>query len=328
LASCDLGIEMDEQKTQFRVGEVVSGSVTVLTDTEVVCDGLRVALQWFTHGKGNREHGDVHHEQVFTGTWQGGKSMSYPFRFEAPTTPHAYAGELTNIGFRIHATADIPWAIDPNTDTILDVVHDEPPSGLQVSWKLPKVAESGGGCFWISIVLLLIGVGVAVAAALVDPEMGGLSAIFFILGLIGFFSSFRRFLADRHLGPVTIELEQGQSGGYRDGSKPDLLRVALSSRTGAETTGATAKFEMREEVIRGSGTNKKTYTHSIYTSAADLLPSKTGRFEGQIQLPMDAAPYSFYATSNKLVWELKLDIDIPGAAHWTETLRLEAKPTV
>lgn len=327
MAKLELNVALDHYRVRYAPGDVISGQVHVRPNAAVQCNGLKVALQWFTHGKGNRQNGDMDAENLFIGQWQMGQALSYPFRLDVPAWPRGYAGELLNIGFRVHATADIPWAIDPQAEQIVDIVH-EAPRGMHISWNEAKhdASRSKGGCLAASATLLVVAL-VFGLLGLSESDLFGLAFTCLLVGLIGVGTSLSKYLADRRLGRVAIAIQQRSQGGYRDPQRPDTLHVSLQqARADAETTGATAALDIREQVVRGSGTNKTTHTHPLYHRAVDLTRTAPGRYEGDVELPLANLPPSFYATDNKIIWELKLEIDVPGAAHWEEIVKLTARP--
>jgi hypothetical protein len=326
MASCDLSIELDEGKTRYQPGESVSGRVVVRTDSPVKCDGLDAKLEWFTHGKGNEDQEAVETERLFTGQWSGGETVAYPFRFTAPATPLSYAGEILNVDFRVRVTADIPWALDPKAEQTIEIAHDPPPDGLKVTWDPEKHKSDLKSCFGCSVALLPIGLAVVALAIVGEDVPIQIGVALVVFALIGFSMSTRRYLAERKLGTVKMEFEQITAAGYRGASKADQLKVVLMSRAGARINHATAMLAVREEVVRGSGTNKRTFRHDISATDTMLTQTAPGRCEGVIQLPLGAAPYSFYADSNELLWELSLHIDIPDSPDWKETVKLQAQP--
>jgi hypothetical protein len=333
LAACELSIELDRGSEQgparFHAGEVISGRVIARTNAPVKCDGLDAKLRWFTRGEGIEEEKDLEVARLFVGEWQGA-AVAYPFRFTAPSTPIAYAGKLLNVGFCVHVAADIPWDIEPTATEVVDIVHEPPPSGLEISWDESKHKQWAGGRLGCSLAMLVVGPAVAAVSITrnVLPVLGAIGLFGLVLGLSGFFMFIGRYLAERKLGQVRMELEQVTSdSAYRQAGRGDLLRVALRSRPGAEVTRVSATFEMCEQVFYGGGSGRKVDREVLFTSEAEMKLTEPGRHQGQLQLPLGIAPYSFDGESNKLIWEVRFHMETPGQPDWSETVQLQALPT-
>ena len=116
MSKCDLSIELEGGRESYQVGEEVAGQVHVEVNKNCSCDGLKISLAWYTHGKGNEDEGEAESTVAFTGEWQAGERVSYPFRFTMPAGPLTQHGHYINIDWRIKAEADIPWALDPEAE--------------------------------------------------------------------------------------------------------------------------------------------------------------------------------------------------------------------
>lgn len=326
MARCELRIELDEPSARFRAGSEIRGRVVVDVDAEVQCDGLTVAVGWFTHGQGNRATGDTTSIVLFRGAWSIGDGHAYPFSLPAPSTPLPYAGEVLNVDFRVHAAADIPWAIDPAVEVPIEVVHEPPPSGLVIE-PIEKEPAWGVGCMGCSVVLLIGGGLGGLAASRVSEDAMVVPAIALFFGLAGFAISIARYLAERKLGEVRVRLTQATAGSYRDAQRADQLVCDVELGRAVPSCRATAALEVREEVVRGSGSNKKTHTHRHYASEVVLEAIDAKHFRSSLALPAPGSvPYSFSAASNDLKWEVTVVVDAPGSPNWTEKFVLQARP--
>jgi len=331
MADIDLRIELDAPEASYRPGEVVNGRVVVRATQDTTCDGLSAKLEWFTHGKGNRDAGtgykiDPPASELFKGQWRAGQEASYAFSFEVPALPLTYAGELLNVDYRVRAEADIPWTTDPSCERAIEIVYQPPPTGLQLSWDI-QPNTSSASCLSCSCLFAAIG-AFMVGSAVVSEEGSELlsiwGAVALLVGIMACFVFVGRVLAERKVGIVNIELERLGGGGYRTTSD-DKLRGTLTAERKAKATKANAVLEVREEVRSGSGTTRRTFTHVLATSETTLDEIQNGRYEGTISLPTKA-PYSFKAPNNQLLWELRCHIDIPNCPDWHESVTLEATP--
>ena len=191
------------------------------------------------------------------------------------------------------------------------------------------------GCFLLPF--LLVGLGLLVAggfAMAAHFEAGGtlgtlgkddwvpLAVGIFFTGLSSLFlaGSVSGWIASRRLGDVTLEV-----------TEPVLLRgqtvewrVALQPPEELELSAVRSRVVCRERVTRGSGTNRRTYTHDLVTRELDLSPARR-LFRGQpfevrgsFPLPADA-PLSFRARDNSLEWEIECQVDVPKWPDWSES---------
>ena len=69
MAKCDLSIELDNPERAYHPGAPITGRVRVKTSAACRCNGLKVAVGWHTHGRGNTTRGDVFFLDLFTGEW-------------------------------------------------------------------------------------------------------------------------------------------------------------------------------------------------------------------------------------------------------------------
>ena len=109
------------------------------------------------------------------------------------------------------------------------------------------------------------------------------------------------------------------------------LRVDLPSALLGRIRKVTCTFVGEEEVVSGSGTDRKTYRHPLHESEVPMVASNAGahvRYSGRIRVPRDAAP-TFAVTSNRVHWHARLVADITGVPDpaWDEELEIDvARP--
>lgn len=332
MAKCDLTLELDDPDRAFSPGDTIAGRVRVRADADCRCDALKIELQYHTHGKGNVVSDTIAEQTLFTGEWRSGASTAYPFSIPVPPGWQGSAGELLNVGFRLRATADIPWAFDPEVteEVVLAAPRD---AGLRVTWEPEKLEETQLatapllGC---SVATLLLGAGLVAGtlASQVPHAIGGCSCLLFGGGLIATLGFGRSWLAQRRVGIVRAWLEQRQRGGYREASATDALDVRIGVKPGAPVGSVSARLLVQERVRRGSGTSKKTFTHELHADTAWLEPTgEPGLYAGRIPLPVAGrVPYSFSAPDNHVEWFVEAHVSIEGWPDWKETIPLQAAP--
>ncbi|MEM1417508.1 MAG: hypothetical protein AAGH15_21605, partial [Myxococcota bacterium] len=299
----------------------VRGRVEVRTGKATRCDGLKAALAWHAQGKGNAESHRLEEVTLFEGAWAADEALSYPFAFEVPDTPVPYAGTLFEVGFRIEADADVPWAFDPRAQR-----------GVRVAQRTVRVAvgpiERGStgferGCLGCSVLLLLAGIGLAV-----QGQIGGGFLPLLCFGALGIFASLGTVLAERKLGNVKIALVPGTAGGYRTAaSTPNGMDCRVSFRAGLRNAPTvTCALTVRERARKGSGSNTRTMYEELFARSITLEREAPGRYRGFLELPHPTAvPPALKGTSNGIDWEVKVDIDVPDWPDWSQTFPLPAE---
>lgn len=115
----NLEIQIEENKTNFRPGEEIRGSVLWSFDNAPV--PLELSLFWRTEGKGTQDIGIVETISIET----PGASGQKDFKFTVPTSPSSFAGKLISI----------IWALELATTKGSDSLRKEitiSPSGRKI----------------------------------------------------------------------------------------------------------------------------------------------------------------------------------------------------
>ncbi len=364
MGSCDLTLHLDKGRIDFLGGETVRGEVEVRTDRDITCNGLVVDCLWQTHGKGNTDRGTPISAEVFRGEWPAGTVARYPFDLQLPHGPFTYHGQLLNVGWLVRARADVPWKLDPKAelDVSLRPSPDAEPQPLAAVARpelLPEAlrqrlggAEAGAGsspelttrawAFGIGCLILFftpflavpaIGIWKAISVARGTEDLGdAVPWLLFgaaILALAGFAVAklVRNRLAAKKLGDVVLEVEPTAA---RCGDRV-RVRASCQPRQQAGLNRAVLKLEAEEKVVRGSGTSKKTYRHTVHVEEVELA---TGRqlsaglpfhLEHAFTLPADAPP-SFHASDNELRWTVSLHLDVARWPDWQQDRTLVVHP--
>lgn len=364
MGSCDLTLHLENGKVDYLGGETVRGEVEVRTDRDIECKGLVVECLWQTHGKGNTDRGTPISAEVFQGVWPAGTVARYPFALELPHGPFTYHGQLLNVGWLVRTRADVPWKLDPKAEldvTLRPSPDAEPqphaavarpellPEGLRqrlggaaVGESAPPQLTSRTMAFGIGCVVLFFTPFLAVPAVGVWKLIGAIRGagsfadavpwLLFGVGVLVFIGVaasklIRNKLAAKKLGDVVFEVEPTVA------KRGDTVRVRAfcQPRQQAELSRAVLKLEAGEKVVRGSGTNKKTYRHAIHTEEVELA---TGRqlnaglpfhLDHAFTLPADAAP-SFMASDNELRWTVSLHLEVARWPDWQQDQVLVVHP--
>jgi len=360
MSRCDLEIVIDQKDRRYQVGDRVSGLVGVTVNADCTCNGLTLTREWGTHGSGNRVSGGSDMQVLFTGEWKAGEQHFHPFEVTLPRGPLTYRGHLLNVDWYLRVRADIPWAFDPKAEEEVLLLPDDSPepydlgprfaSGLDLSVSSAAgriIVTAIAGVFVVfALVFLLLGGGVFLSmlgAALFSKGSTGafeglfgcLFAIPFVLLPLAFialpgwlvYRAWRNALAERRLGEVDLRAPEGAVRGGEALS----VGVAFTPQARIALNEVSAKLVGREVVVRGSGTNKHTYRHTVYESRITLCEERVVErgtpvsLEGELALPDDAAP-SFRAPDNELRWSVTFEIDVVGWPDWSREWLLEVQP--
>jgi len=323
VASCDLTIELEGDGV-YRPGQTIKGTLHVSTSGAVRCDSLFVSLDWYTHGRGNRVRGAIERSELFVGELTAGEHR-FPFEFQVPATPRVYHGELLNVDLELTAKADIPWAIDPKTNAEIVVVYEDT-TGYVVAPL--SASDARDGCFPIAVATtvlaaafaLLLGIEhhVAVSFTLVLAVFSGLVAA----------NRARRWFAAGKTGQVSVDVSQGGGGGYREVSDRSRVRCGVQiARRGVRINSIVAKLLVQEIVVKGSGTNRTTSVHELYSAEEPLSVEDNRTGADRLPLPEPSRiPFSFNKTDNHVEWRVNIHVDIEGWPDWIGAYTLDVTP--
>lgn len=344
MSRCDLEIVLERPDGRYTAGERVSGFVNVRVNADCRCNGLDVWVGWRTHGKGNRRDGIYRRVQLFSGEWKAGEEHLHPFDLEIPADASpTYTGTYLNVDWGVHATADIPWAFDPTAMAPMDVTpapdgaHDPGPL-FDVVRQAPTGSTNGMLFFailWLAFCVPILGTMTFIT--LTDGPSGGelwfmmafiglFDVVFIGLGLFLLFKAIGTRVAERRLGPVVVEVPTGPLRGG------DTVPVRVAFTPSAAITAAVeVTLRGKEQVVSGSGTNKTTHTHVLYTRDETLRahgPMPQGAavaLDASLALPA-GAPASFEADDNALRWEVEVRVAIDGWPDWSRVNVLHVAP--
>ena len=258
---CYTGPVADVPQHDVTPGETVAGMVVVNVNTGCTCNGLDVQVRWQTHGRGNRKYGDAARIRLFTGEWKAGEEHIHPFELTLPDPAVAsYEGTVLNVEWAVEATADIPWAFDPEASAPIRVRPGTDPGPLFEAKRGELKTQSNRSMMvfalvWLAICIpsLLIPTAVAFSeggddAFVMIPFLLLFDAIFFAVGAFLLFRAVSQRIAERRLGDVIFE---APADPVRAG---DLVPVRVIFTPVSDIEGkVTARFKGQEVVVSGSG---------------------------------------------------------------------------
>jgi hypothetical protein len=319
MARCKLSIRLDHPERRYVAGDRITGYVDVVVDVATKCNGLSVTRLWQTHGRGNHASGGSQSAVIHRGEWQPG-SYSYPFSLLCPHESPSYRGELLDVDWSIEARADLPWAIDPKAATDVHV-ELRPDASVELEPKvrererLPVLASSFAIAFVVIGLLTLVG-------ALVELEPLVLKFALLWNGLVAVvvWQLVERRVARRAFRHLDIALERPSEG---------RLAAAISFRTRRTINAITASFVVEEQVVSGTGTERKIHTHELHAVARRLDGAEAGshvrRVEFELPDPRELG-WSFATSDNALRWYVAVDFDVAGWPDLREELELAVRP--
>jgi hypothetical protein len=339
MSKCELEIRFDRDDRTYQPGDPVRGEVVAITDEDVSCNGLSIELLWQTHGAGNTDRTVLDTIAVEAQQWSPGLRYRFPFAFSAPDRPLTYHGHFLNVDHCVAARADLPWARDAKVSEEY-LLAPGPAShrdhlASPVDFTVTPAGTSGPVAKVIGWLLLPILLVLVVALLLM---------ILPLVLVIGGVVLLRRFIAERRLGRVTVEVSAPEVAPPRPGGAAGLSAKATSRwqppAPRAVTPGSAVRFRVRfqprtqtvvdrvsvrlvgaEECRSGSGTNAKTHTHTVCEETTVLaegmsfLGGAPVELAGELPLP-DLPAYSFRAHSNALKWKLEVSIEVPNWPDW------------
>ncbi|MCO8121866.1 hypothetical protein NHH03_08975 [Stieleria sp. TO1_6] len=325
MAKCDLSIELDEPDRVYVGGDVITGTLHVMADSDVNCTGLEIQANWRTHGRGNVARGKSPWTTLFVGQWLSGQRESYRFELEVSDWPPSYHGNFINVDHYVDARAKIPWAFDPKAsqEFLMRPISGPDPAKTKAPSALGGCI--GYGVFLVVISFFVVGMGGMVVGLLTNPIVAlivGL-VVFPIIALIAARSLLPKWL----LGDVQVELITPHvAPGQR-------VRATFSfqPRRSFKLNAITADLKGTEVCVSGSGSNRTTHRNVFFEQqhvlqeGARLEAGQRQEFELDFKLPGDV-PYSFDLSDNNLNWTIGLRVDIPRWPDWTKTLKLHVYP--
>lgn len=332
MAKCDLTIVRDQGDPTYEAGEPIKGQVLVRVDATCRCDGLTIRPAWRTHGRGNTATGEDAAVELFRGEWTAGDEHAYRFELPAPGWPWTYRGHEVNLDWSLVARADIPWALDPKAEEEIVIAPGGDTLDAEVDLQREQAVQTArtlqGGCMAVfGLLFALPGLFSIVfgVIGLLSGELGAVVAIPFgaVFAAVGgglAYMGVRNHLAQLRLGAIEMSVTPTRA-------RPGELvtcRVRLSPKADVQLNGITVTFAGREVVVRGSGTNRSTYTHALHSEETVIEGSRRGlrrledvTFEHTFRVPEDAA-YSFSVRDNRVTWSVSVHVDVDGWPDWSQ----------
>lgn len=329
MSKCEIRITLDRDNPVYSIGDTLNCTVHVVVNKAVKCDGLVLRRSWYTHGRGNRDSDDLQKITLFKGEWQPGE-YSYPCSFEIDSGPLTYHGHYINVDWMLEASADIPWATDPDTsvDFVVERGEGKLPQMLEEpDYGTDKVDMSKYRPYMLiaPLIFTAIGSGFAIQGWISNDGFSLLfGSLFIVASAIIAFLIVKNSIAQRKLGKVSVTIDRDN---LHPGDETNIS-VSFTPKTLIEVNHITAKLSGKEKAVSGSGTNRTTHTHTFHeqifsiSNACQLTRDLPVHRRFKISIPPDAH-HTFIAADNSIEWTLELTIDINNWPDWSENKELQ-----
>ena len=322
MPKCDLNIVLDEPDLLHPGGGVITGTVEVTVNSDVQCKGLELSTSWKTHGRGNVSSGDGDAITIFDGEWHQGNQNEYRFELPIPNWPPTYHGRYLNVDHFINARAKLPWARDPKASVPFQMVATK----FEQEWSREAEKKSNSSCL-----------GLIVAAAVIyffiDSGFDFFGTYAWFVGALGILAAGYFFivylLPKWALGAVdaTLDSEIVPAGQAIEGS------LTITPKKSVEIGGIEMVITAEERCVSGSGSNRRTHSHTLLEETEKLSDSRTlvsrhpNEFPLKFELPANAAP-TLDLNDNEIAWTVDLRVDIPRWPDWRISIPIQVTPSL
>jgi hypothetical protein len=318
-----LRIKFGRSDRTYRVGERVTGRVMVHTSRGDQCKAIRIRRYWRTHGKGNKDEGDVAGTTLHRGPLPDGGPHLFEFDFPAPPGPFTYRGRYLNVDQYVEARIDLPFARDPTIREEYVLLPGKPVVPSPILLEEPENPLKGVGAplgGFIGIAVSIIGLSLILTA---NP----VGLLFFLVGGVLFLPLLKK-KADERLGKAasarltSVIVGPGEEVG---------VEVKVTPPKPVQLNRAFVELRAREICVSGSGSNRRTHRHTVYSGGTSLSGAITLEggarklLNGTLRIP-EEAPTSFKGSANKLLWDAKVRLDIPSWPDWVKKIPLVVWP--
>lgn len=320
MTKCKLTIHSETPDAPLRGGGRVRGVVRIVSEVDIRCRGLNIAVVASCEGPGGQSETSGLTVDVFSGNLEAGKPRECPFDVEVPPWPLPYQGVHFQIRHQLRATADLPWATDPQATVPLRVLPSDqeyPPPDQSKVFAAPN---------WVVKAISFLFPLVFVFNALGPRLLAVIAVAVAVLGLP--FWLLLRWYPRWRIGPVDFQLQPLTL------SPGDRLTGHLSIRPRGtlQAKRISVRLVATEVCESGSGDDRKVERFEIYgrdlvsADGLELSGERATRFEIDQRLPPIAA-YSLKQGANQLVWAVEAMIGIFGLIRWNETRVLSVVPS-
>lgn len=308
MSKCELTIQLDDPDQVRWGGDSIQGVVHVEALADVKCNGLTIETNWKTHGRGNVASGDAVKQVLFVGQWTQGQREQYPFEIQLLDGPPTYHGHYINVDHYLTANVDVPWAFDPKVSLPIPLRIGKD-SSFSSTPSRPEASRTIG-CLILSIVSIAFLAASAAIGVIAIAVVVGVILIAVILWIVG------SVMPKWKLGNVDVQWD-----GEAVVGQPFRGRLVLDPKRPVSVGPATLKWVGAERAVSGSGSNRTTHRHELFSHSvtlAERIDLKSGvrtEIPIEIMIPDDTAA-SFHLGDNELQYRCDFRIQIDRWPDW------------
>lgn len=324
MSKCQIVITFDRPDRVYFGGEKVRGVAKVIVNEDTKGNGIRLTHRWRTHGRGNADSGPE--EAILLAPAQqlmAGEQMEFPFEVTAPTHPVTYRGHLIFLDHYIRVDVEVPWARNPWAEEEYIVRPGQQPPQMtgsrdQVISLKPPVPEAGMAgkiVLWL-VAIVLLGF-VAAFAFFLLPVIAAVALYFWL----------RKLAVAARTGNVQVSMPHRIVAP----AEPWPVSIHFTPRKSFQVNGIFVQIVGKESATSGSGSNKTTTTHELFSEryvlreAGFLMADATVDEKLVIPFP-DTRAFSLEQSDNTIKWTAEVRIDIPRYPDWVTTESLQVVP--
>lgn len=361
MKACELHIVFEQADKTFALGDTLRGRVVVDITKTTQCNGLDINLFWRTHGRGDTNTANEKSQNLFTGEWQPGH-YEYPFKYELKENKTSYHGEIINLDWYLEATADVPWAFDPNVEEdfllLSRPLAEDYHYRQRAQIEQRKRQKKSSSILQVIIPLLFFSTFAifffkddesmlklfSPISEYFDQEHGLfistigkiLDNIIWLVPLIigavmlGFLF---RYLSGKQVEKLLADLQVTLSKSeYHPGERIDAT-LSCTPQRDLTVENCYAQLIGQEVAVDNSGTTSTTHKHEIYFDEVPVsLPQN---FNNQVPVSSeisfevpDNIPASFSTGQNSIKWSLKLDLKLTRWLRWLNTTNIRIRQKI
>jgi len=324
MSKCRIVITFDRPDRIYYGGETVRGIAKVNVQDDTKGNGIKLTHRWRTHGRGNTDYGPEE-TQILSEPQllMAGEELVLPFQFLAPTYPVTYRGHLIYVDHYVRIDVDVPWAKNPSAEEEYLLRPGKPPTQMTgqrdqvISLKPPVAAPGllGKALLWI-VLLVILGVIGAFAFFLLP-----------IIAAVAIWYWVRKMAVAARVGNVEVTMPHLIVAP----KEPWPVAIRFTPRKSFTINSMTLKIVATESATSGSGSNKSTTTHPLFSEVytireGGLLIGGEAVDEKLIIDFPDTQAFSLDQSDNSIKWAAEIRIDIPRYPDWSKTEQLQVVP--
>lgn len=334
MSNFDIEIEFEKQNRVYNNNEKIKGNIVIKAYKNFKCNKLEIELLWRTHGLGSIDKKVINSlilikdkEELGAGTIN-----LIPFCLDTPSGPISYRGIDLNLDWYVKVnmksaiigSRKIEEDIIINSTRDLDIFKYYFGNGktIQATRKFVKENDMNILSLVISGIFILVSL-IMLHSSISEKNIPSImfSIIFCSLSLVSTYMIYKNKIAGIILGHPNISLTL-HTPRVKVGDSI-LCGIKINSKSYLKLSYIKILLTNEENIINGSGSDKKTYRNIIFKDEVELLNndyiSKNSPFVKDLsfKLPEKSNP-TFISDNNSLDWRIRLKIKKKYIPEWEE----------